>query len=197
MPRSTAIQTLTLVAAAVLAACDATTVGEPIGEERSRSEGTGAADQGEGSTGSSGVEGTIMNEADAAAWCQTYVYERHPYAATEPAPGPGVLSEFGKLIGYDAVACDDGPTWRHVLWRPSVENCVRNILHAPCAASVAALDQCVDGVIAGWSARQLAPEAPCPSAGSCDAFLAASCDDVVVHEDGEGEGGNFGGFEVE
>ncbi len=206
MTRTTWLSTLSTIAA--LAGCDATTVGEPIGAGRGRSEGTGAGGDAGGTTASTSpstssgpVEGTIMNQAEAEAWCTTYVYERHPMAEINtPPPAPGQDFYGHSVVWYEGLYCYYSPTPYnsfHILWWPTVEDCVRNILRTPCAATVAELDQCVDGVIAGWEAHNLDPEAPCPTEGSCDAFLAANCDEVVVHRFTDGEGGGFGGLEVE
>jgi hypothetical protein len=125
----------------------------------------------------------MMSPEDAEAWCEWYVLEAYPNADINGPPMPqGETS--GKIGGYEKLYCYEAPWGGACLLRPTVEDCVRNILHRPCQATVAALTQCVEGMIAGNQAG-----ADCPLPGTCDAFAAYGCDHTVVSKLVAGDGG--------
>lgn len=186
-----------------LVACDATITGEPIRDGKAASEGSGEGGaggslEGPGRGGGSGAEAptgaTIMTAEEAASWCESYVLYRYPFADGNP-PQTSHYEQAGVVHGYGCLTCYDGPWGGRVdLVQPTVADCVRNILHAPCSASVEALDRCVDGLIEG----NLTGSASCPMPGTCEDFAAADCDNVVVmNASYEGSGGADCAFEVE
>jgi hypothetical protein len=159
---------------AIAATACATVVGEPIGQGASQS---AEGDSGGGGTGGGPPVTPIMNEKDAQTWCDWYVFTAYPNADINLPPSPQAEHD-GLITGYEALYCYKEP-WPGgaCLTRPTVADCVRNILHASCQASVADLDACVAGMIDGNEAGT-----GCPLSGACDAFAAAGCAHTVVSE---------------
>jgi hypothetical protein len=169
----------TLLAAA--GACS-TVIGEPIGSGTLKSEGHSGA----GGSGGSGSDVTpMMSPEEAEEWCEWYVFSAYPLSDIDPPPTPQ-KEENGLIRGYAALYCYDAPFQGACLMRPTVEDCVRNILHASCEATVEQLTTCVEGMIEGNLTG-----VGCPLAGTCDAFAqAANCEHTVVSVFEESSGGS-------
>lgn len=135
-----------------------------------------------------------MTQADAEAWCQSYVFQRYPLASMNPPPvranqdGPFADNLPDYVGGYAATYC-----WMLVpnggcLTRPTVVDCVANLLHAPCEATLTALDDCVDSFF------DLQNQCG-PIGQGCAPFTQAShCDETVIMSIPEQPDGG-GGFQ--
>lgn len=119
-----------------------------------------------------------MSHAEATTWCQNYI--DNIYAARADGSAPGTQSIFpGYVLGsvgycWNVNSCFVGA---------GVEDCVANLLHAPCEATIVQLNTCIASVVS---------ETNCGA--ECDAFLhAAYCSETVISEVGppvaDGAGG--------
>lgn len=152
---------------------------EPIGAPDEGAGGTCTAPEPTTST-RTGTDRQVrdMTAEEARAWCETYVTQRYPTPHAEPSPpydrGPHYPAYSD---GYAATYC-----WKLVpggacITQPTIDDCVTNVMHAPCEATIASLDDCVDSFF-----NYDGPEDTCNPVGSgCAAFEGAPhCAETVI-----------------
>jgi hypothetical protein len=123
-----------------------------------------------------------MTADEARAWCERYVGERYPLATQNPPPERPRIDLQGPsypdyIEGYAGSQCDAFVPGGLCALQPTVDDCVLNLRHAPCEATIAALDDCVDTFFSwgagGWCAT--------PVGAGCGPFLgAAHCEETVI-----------------
>ena len=123
-----------------------------------------------------------MTLEEARAWCSRYVSERYPLATQNPPPERPPVDFQGPrypeyIEGYACSACYRFVPGGLYAMQPTVDDCVTNLCHAPCEATITALDDCVDTFFDG------ATFCSATVGGGCDPFLsAAHCAETVIHE---------------
>ncbi|MBK9258727.1 MAG: hypothetical protein IPM54_02700 [Polyangiaceae bacterium] len=178
-------------------ACDPI-VGDPFGRGNAELRANGSCAGGAGGAGGTGGAGganpsgpPMMSPEEALAWCQWYVLTAYPNADVNGEPPSAPVIDGYAAGWYGAMYCYASP-WPAgaCLVHPTIDHCVQNILNTWCEATVEELTGCVLNMIEGNAAGT-----GCPTAGACDAFLAApGCDETIVlpmrKPSYQGEGGS-------
>ena len=193
MNRRRVLRALPFIAAAV-GGCPTTTL-EPIASEPA------AIDEGELVTSAAscvvarteplpaGEERQVrdLSVAEAQAWCESYVSEKHPHADAEPDPvrfdqEMGLFeNKLPDYVGGYGARCCESFGFR-CFTHPSVADCVANLLHAPCEATLSAFDACIDSLaLLKITGDPAVPDACVPVGSACADFGAAPhCEETVA-----------------
>lgn len=117
-------------------------------------------------------------------WCAVYVNLRYPLAMlntppTRPSTDPFQNPIAGYIVGYAASYCWHLEAGGGCVTQPTVDDCVTNLLHAPCEATVHELDDCVDSFFLTTPGEVLRQ---CTVVGQgCAPFKAAAhCKETVI-----------------
>lgn len=119
-----------------------------------------------------------MTVEEATAWCETYVTQRYPNNHYEPPASPELGFQYPTYIqGYGSTWCWDLVPGGGCVTQPRIDDCVTNLLHAPCEATIVALDDCVDSF---FNYDDPAPTCN-PVGGGCAPFVSAPhCGETVI-----------------
>lgn len=125
-----------------------TQVIDPLRDEGAASGAPAVATAVSSSGGDSAHRVRDMTTTEARAWCDRYVNVRYPSASgsppTRPMDDPFHNPVNGYVVGYAASYCWQLEPGGGCAVQPTVDDCVTNLLHAPCEATVGDLDDCVD-----------------------------------------------------
>jgi hypothetical protein len=182
------------------AACDARMHVLDAAEQVALGAGGTRGTGGQGAGGSEGVGGAGCDVADdggtrtgdarevrdlthdeAMAWCNTYLVDLSQEFG--PPPYQNTPSIFpGYVVGGDTLCWNVDVC----IVPPTLEDCVQNLLHAPCEATIAQLNQCVANFFGDFN------EQTCGA--GCEAFMKAPhCSETIVSKIGppvaDGAGG--------
>lgn len=116
-----------------------------------------------------------MSVPEARAWCETYVTKRYPHDHYEPERPEYLGDHYPEYIhSYAGMYCWELVPGGGCLVQPTIDDCVANLLHAPCEGTIAALDDCVDSFFH--------PTLQCAAVGGgCTPFTSAPhCEETVI-----------------
>jgi hypothetical protein len=113
-----------------------------------------------------------MTPDEATQWCNNFFLALSPFV---PSPGVDIPSMFPGYVDGQGAPCWSNET---CIFNPSLDDCVTNLLHAPCEATIVSLNTCVSSMIGDNFVN------PNCAAG-CEAFIhAPHCSETIVSKVG-------------
>jgi hypothetical protein len=120
-----------------------------------------------------------MTATEAEAWCSNYVNVVYQNGSGDPPTGPGEYPGYyypAYVESYATTWCQELIPGGGCVTQPSLADCVTNLLHAPCEATITSMNDCVASFFNSVG------DARCvPVGAGCTAFSATPhCEQTVI-----------------